>query len=182
MCVCVCVYIYICLYIYLYIYVCVCVCVCIYIYMYIYIYIYIHIYIYQEATTPGELFDLLRAGVGGRLARDEDTLRRVHTNPYLFRSRREADLAMCSLTKAKVECVLLLQNVFAYYRMCSQEQEREAELAICSLTKEKVECVLLLQNLFTYSRTCSQEQEREAELAMKAEDLEGETEKFGKVL
>ena len=37
------------------------------------------------------------------------------------------------------ECVLLLQNVFSYYRMCS-------------LTPE---CVLLLQNVFSYSRMCS---------------------------
>ena len=59
---------------------------------------------------------------------------------------------MCSLTigfegartgglqRAKsTECVLLLQNVFAYYRMCS-------------LT---IECVLLLQNVFSYYRMCS---------------------------
>jgi len=40
---------------------------------------------------------------------------------------------VCSLT---TECVLLLQNVFSYYRMCS-------------LT---MECVLLLWNVFSYRR------------------------------
>ena len=38
-----------------------------------------------------------------------------------------------------IECVLLLQNVFSFYRMCS-------------LT---IECVLLLQNVFSYYRMCS---------------------------
>ena len=36
-------------------------------------------------------------------------------------------------------CVLLLQNVFSYYRMCS-------------LTTK---CVLFLQNMFSYYRMCS---------------------------
>ena len=50
---------------------------------------------------------------------------------------------MCSLP---VECVLLLQNVFPYYRMSTCHHH------LCSLTTE---CVPLLQNVFSYYRMCS---------------------------
>jgi hypothetical protein len=63
---------------------------------------------------------------------------------------------MCSLT---IECVLLLWNVFSYYRMCSLTIECVLLLSnvfsyyrMCSLT---VECVLLLSNVFSYYRMCS---------------------------
>ena len=47
----------------------------------------------------------------------------------------ERSFRMCSL----IECVLFLQNVYSYYRMCP-------------LTIE-CECVLLLQNVFSYYRS-----------------------------
>ena len=48
---------------------------------------------------------------------------------------------MCSLT---TEYVLLLQNVFTYYRICSLLHSGK-----CAL------CALLLQNVFSYYRMCS---------------------------
>jgi len=52
------------------------------------------------------------------------------------------------------ECVLLLQSVFSYYRMCSLTiecvlllQNVSSSYRMCSLTTE---CVLLLQNVFSY--------------------------------
>ena len=50
----------------------------------------------------------------------------------------EASSKAKELVLTATECVLLLENVFSYYRMCS-------------LT---IECVLLLQNVFSYYRVC----------------------------
>jgi len=55
---------------------------------------------------------------------------------------------MCSLT---TECVLLLQNVFSYYRVCSLAIECGAVQALL----DRSVCVLLLQNVFSYYRMCS---------------------------
>ena len=52
------------------------------------------------------------------------------------------------------ECVLLLQNVSSYYRMCSLTLTGFTDAYVCVRTCRKcsliTECVLLLQNVFSY--------------------------------
>jgi len=60
---------------------------------------------------------------------------------------------MCSLT---TECVLLLQNVFSYYRTYYEPPVPPPHLYAYLTT----ECVLSLQNVFSYYRMCSLTTER----------------------
>ena len=53
---------------------------------------------------------------------------------------------MCSLTTG---CVLLLQDVFSYYRMYALTTGRETEVSL------RLECVLLLYDVFSYYKMCS---------------------------
>ena len=71
--------------------------------------------------------------------------------------------AAASLHLLSEECVLLLQNVFSYYRMCSLPIDGKAAASLQLLSSggaveallDRSVCVLLLQNVFSYYRMCS---------------------------
>jgi len=60
--------------------------------------------------------------------------------------------ALLELQLLSEECVLLLQNVFSYYRMCSLPIDGKAAVSLHLLSEE---CVLLLQNVLSSYRMCS---------------------------
>jgi len=70
--------------------------------------------------------------------------------------QRLHSISLCSLT---TECVLVLKNVFSYYRMCSLtiecvlsdgQHQRLHSISLCSFT---IKCVLFLQ--LSYDRICT---------------------------